>query len=313
MNILENEYVKSLGNLDEDGKKIIWNTCISGSQVKKLFYNMREVYTEKKTIQTEKIFSEKATQKMAMGKALEPVIRNLASEKWNLDIKYSPDTYALTANPFFTANIDGYREIPNGIEIIEIKNTEEKDIEKLYDFYKYQIQYYMFFFQAKSARLIALSNGWNLQQLEIEPDEELQKQIVDRCNALAKAIQEGVLDPEYFNEAPKEDAAEIHISYLQGTEFGEKLNKLNELKQSEDAIKEEIESLENDIKNTFAEENKKVVLATETCNYTLTVTERKGTVDYKALLKDYDIANDVVEKYRKDSTKVIKGVLTELI
>ena len=310
--MLQDEFVKSLGVLDEDGKKIIWNTCISGSQIKRMFYNMRSFLMEKKTVGVEQFFSDKANEKMEMGRIMEAVIRDTASKKWNLNIQYTPDTYALIANPMFTANIDGFIKHEDGsLEIIEIKNTEEEDIEKLYDYYKYQIQYYMWFFNAKSARLIALSNGWHLQQKLVERDEQLQHDILERANAISKALSTGELDERFFNTEVTEDAKGIEIKYMEG-EMEQKLDKLYDLK-NEVAEKEEIiKAWEQEIKDLYASETDKVILATGKCNYSLTTSERKGTINYKQYFADNEIDQDILESYRGKSTITVRGVFTKV-
>ena len=313
MSMLQDEFVKSLGKLDEDSKKIIWNTCISGSQIKRMFYNMRSFLTEKQTVGVEQYFSEKTNEKMEMGRIMEKVIRDTASKKWDLDIQYTPDTYALVQNPFFTANIDGYIvKADNSIEIVEIKNTEETDIEKLYDYYKYQIQYYMWFFNAKSARLIALSNGWHLQQLVVGRDEALIEEILNRANAIAKAIKTGELDERYFtNDIEEKDAKGIDIKYMEG-EMEQKLDKLFELK-NEVAEKEEIiKAWEQEIKDLYASDTDKVILSTSKCNYSLTTSERKGTINYKQYFVDKQIDTEELEAYRGKSTITVRGVFTKV-
>lgn len=311
--MLQDEFVKSLGKLDEDSKKIIWNTCISGSQIKRMFYNMRSFLMEKQTVGVEQYFSDKANEKMEMGRIMERVIRDTASKKWDLNIQYSPDTYALVQNPFFTANIDGYIvNADNSIEIVEIKNTEETDIEKLYDYYKYQIQYYMWFFNAKSARLIALSNGWHLQQLVVGRDEALIEEILNRANAIAKAIKTGELDERYFtNDVEEKDAKGIDIKYMEG-EMEQKLDKLFELK-NEVAEKEEIiKAWEQEIKDLYASDTDKVILSTSKCNYSLTTSERKGTINYKQYFVDKQIDTEELEAYRGKSTITVRGVFTKV-
>lgn len=311
--MLQDEFVQSLGNLDEEGKKIIWNTCISGSQIKRMFYNMKSFLMEKKTIGVEQIFSDKTNEKMEMGRIMEAVIRDTASKKWNLNIQYTPDTYALRTNPMFTANIDGFRRTEDGsLEIIEIKNTEEEDIEKLYDYYKYQIQYYMWFFNAKSARLIALSNGWHLQQLVVGRDEALIEEILNRANAIAKAIKTGELDERYFtNDIEEKDAKGIDIKYMEG-EMEQKLDKLFELK-NEVAEKEEIiKAWEQEIKDLYASDTDKVILSTSKCNYSLTTSERKGTINYKQYFVDKQIDTEELEAYRGKSTITVRGVFTKV-
>ena len=311
--MLEDDFVQRLGNLDEEGKKIIWNTCISGSQIKRMFYNMKSFLMEKQTIGVEQIFSDKTNEKMEMGRIMEAVIRDTASKKWDLNIQYTPDTYALKANPMFTANIDGFIKNADGsLEIVEIKNTEETDIEKLYDYYKYQIQYYMWFFNAKSARLIALSNGWHLQQFVVKPDEQLQFEILERANAICKAINTGELDEKYFGANIEEtDVKGVSIKYLEN-EMEEKLNKLYDLKQDIAAKEDEIKSLEQEIKDLYANETEKVILATGKCNYTLTVSERKGTVNYKQYLADHNIDSIELEEYRGATTTTVRGVFTKV-
>ena len=311
--MLEDDFVQSLGNLDEEGKKIIWNTCISGSQIKRMFYNMKSFLMEKQTLGVEQIFSDKANEKMEMGRIMEAVIRDTASKKWDLSIQYTPDTYALKANPMFTANIDGFIKNADGsLEIVEIKNTEETDIEKLYDYYKYQIQYYMWFFQAKSARLIALSNGWHLQQFVVKPDEQLQFEILERANAICKAIKTGELDEKYFGANVEEtDAKGVTIKYLED-EMEEKLDKLYDLKIDVASKEDEIKALEQEIKDLYASEDEKVILATGKCNYSLTTSQRKGTIDYKQYFADNEIDMSTLETYRGATTTTVRGVFTKV-
>lgn len=311
--VLQDAFVKSLGKLDEDSKKIIWNTCISGSQIKRMFYNMKSFLMEKQTVGVEQVFSDKANEKMEMGKVMERVIRDTASKKWDLNIQYSPDTYALVENPFFTANIDGFIKNADGsLEIVEIKNTEETDIEKLYDYYKYQIQYYMWFFNAKSARLIALSNGWHLQQLVVGRDEALIGEILNRANAICKAINTGELDEKYFGTNIEEtDAKGVTIKYLEN-EMEEKLDKLYDLKIDVAAKEDEIKVLEQEIKDLYASEAEKVILATGKCNYSLTTLQRKGTIDYKQYFADNEIDMSTLEEYRGATTTTVRGVFTKI-
>lgn len=310
--MLEGQFIKSLGNLDEGSKKIIWHTCISGSQIKRLFYNMKEVYTEKTSVAIDKVFSDRANAKMEVGRAIEPFIREMAKKKWNLDIEYSPETYALKANPMFTANIDGFIRTPNGLQIIEIKNTEETDIDKVYEYYKYQIQYYLWFFNAVSARLIILSNGWDLQQKEIARDEELQVEIVNRANALAKAINTGELDEKYFNPAIEEvNEKGVTIKYLED-EMEEKLNRLYDLKADVLIKENDIKALEQEIKDLYASEAEKVILATDRCSYSLTTSERKGTINYKQYFADKEIPMEELEDYRGETTTLVRGVFTKM-
>lgn len=311
--MLEDDFVQSLGNLDEEGKKIIWNTCISGSQIKRMFYNMKSFLMEKQTIGVEQIFSDKANEKMEMGRIMEAVIRDTASKKWDLNIQYTSDTYALKANPMFTANIDGFIKNADGsLEIVEIKNTEETDIERLYDYYKYQIQYYMWFFQAKSARLIALSNGWHLHQLEIKPDEQLQFDILDRANAICKAIKTGELEEKYFGlDDSNNESKGVTIKYLED-EMEEKLDKLYDLKMDVAAKEDEIKALEQEIKDLYASEDEKVILATGRCNYSLTTSQRKGTIDYKQYFADNEIDMSTLETYRGATTTTVRGVFTKV-
>ena len=311
--MLEDEYVKSLGKLDEMGKKVIWSTCISGSQIRKLFYNFKELYFEKTTITADKILSEKATEKMEMGKIMEGVIRERAKEKFHLDIQYTPDTYALKANPFFTANIDGYIKNENDeLEIIEIKNTEEMDIEKVYEYYKYQIQYYMWFFNAVKGRLIILSNGWKLQMKEVERDEALEFQIVERCNALCSMIKDQNTDNKFFNSEKEEETTDSVIKYLDNTEPAyEQLRQLVELKAKSKELEAEIEGLENELKE-YAQGDKKVILVSENNQYALTTIVKKGNIKYKEYFKDKGIAESELEQYRGENSTYVKGVLTTL-
>lgn len=267
---------------------------------------------EKQTIGVEQIFSDKANEKMEMGRFMEDVIRNLAKRKWGLDIQYTSDTYALKANPMFTANIDGFIKNADGsLEIVEIKNTEETDIERLYDYYKYQIQYYMWFFNAKSARLIALSNGWHLHQLEIKPDEQLQFDIVERANAICKAIKTGELEEKYFGlDESNNESKGVTIKYLED-EMEEKLDKLYDLKIDVAAKEDEIKALEQEIKDLYASEAEKVILATGRCNYSLTTSQRKGTIDYKQYFADNEIDMSTLEAYRGKTTTTVRGVFTK--
>lgn len=301
-----------LGFLGKDEKNIIWKTTISGSQIRKLFYNIKEVYNNKKTQVTNDIFSTVVEEKMKRGIMLEPIIRDMACKEFNLNIKYDPTTFAQREQPFCTANIDGYIENEDTtLDIVEIKNTTETDIEKSYEYYKYQIQYYIWFFRAKGAYLITLSNGWKLQKKYIEPDMTLIQQILDRILALYNALKKDEFDNVLFNENNNDTNKETELIYL--SDVAEKdLDKLGDLKMKIKELEEEANTLEKDIKDNFAEDNKSVTLATNRYAYKLTTITRKGSVKYKDLLKDKNISDEEIEKYRGEDITLIKGVLTTI-
>lgn len=306
------ENFSPLGLLDKQEKNIIWNTTISGSQIRKLFYNIKELYNDKKTQNINSINSVIVEEKMKRGIALEPLIREMAKKEFDLDIKYDPTTFAQVNQPFCTANIDGYIEHEDTtLDIVEIKNTTEMDIEKSYEYYKYQIQYYIWFFRANGAYLITLANGWKLQKKYIEPDMELIQQILDRILALYEALKNNKFDNKIFNENNDNNIKDSEVVYLESI-AEQNLNRLGDLKKTIETLEEEADILEKELKDNFAKEDKTVTLATNNYSYKLTTSVRKGNIKYKDLLKDKNISDEEAEKYRGENTIIVKGVLTSL-
>ena len=317
---------KTLGEIPYEDKKDIWANKMSGSQVKRVFTDLENLYKEKvgekEPVNLNNIPG--LAERLEMGNFMEPVIIKRAMEVHGLDIKIDKSTFESTNDEWFTANIDGYigKDINNVEEIIEVKNTTVEDNAKLLDSYKYQIAYYMWFFNAKRAKLIALRNGFELVVINVDRNETFEKQMLEKLEEFKMNVDLGLAPSVQTESEIKENGKNVVIS---DEESLEKLNKetlesfekLSEVNNQLSVLKKEKTSLEKVIKKDLEEYNK-VEINYNGYIFQKNVINRKGSVDYNKLLAELGAKYDFdylaeVEKFRKPQTKSISLKVKEVI
>ncbi len=296
--------IKNLGVLTLEQKQEIWKNKMSGSQVKKTLQNPQEQYLIK-TGQKEMIDLSKTRAKrwLDMGNYMEPVIIEMAKGSLELDIKTDKSTFEKVEDDFFTANIDGYiGESPEAIEtIIEIKNLSKGDVNEMLSNYLNQIDYYMWFFGAKNAKLIALIAGNDLKVIDIERDEAREAAMLAKLKDFQMNLNMGI-EPSVVETSNKIDGDEA--KELLGP--GVPLERFSEVKKELKALKEEEKSLINDIKVAFKQYDKAEVID-GLFTVTKTNSVRKGGIDKDAMIeflieKTGDDYIKLSDKFRKNDT-----------
>lgn len=166
----KNENIVDLGIIDDEQKyKSCWlPLSISGSKVNRMFKEPLKLFNETVT-GTRPKFSTATIEKLESGKVMEPIIIDFAKKQLGFDIVVDKRTFKIKDQELY-ANIDGIS--PDGDIIYEIKNTEEKDIKKVFERYKWQMVYYCRFFKATKAVLIAYISGCKLRTYEYKPTDE---------------------------------------------------------------------------------------------------------------------------------------------
>lgn len=318
---------KTLGETTLEQKQDIWTNRMSGSQVKRVFSDALNLYKEKigekEPIDLSKT---KVAERLEMGNIMEPIIVERAKDIFGLDIKVDKDTFESTDDEWFTANIDGYigTDINNISEIIEIKNTTETNNEKLVSRYRLQIAYYMWFFNAKSAKLIALKNGHELEAIHIARDEEFELEMLNKLHNFKDAIVLGIPPTTQTKEEIEEKGRNIELTEetikVEMKDSQEILNTFEELKEVNGEIKElkdKKETYEKILKKSSLMDFNKVEVTSGINKYQKLVSERKGAVDYGKMLAalgakyGFDYLAEL-EKYRKKGSTTITFKITEV-
>lgn len=308
----------TLGQLTHEQKQNIWTNKMSGSQVKRVFNDAYNLWMEK-TGQAEAIDLSKtgAKEALEMGNIMEDVILNRAIEVHGWDIKVDKDTFESNVNPWFTANIDGYigADINNVETIIEIKNTTCDDPNELLNRYYLQVAYYMWFFNAKDAKLVYLVNGQKLKFIPIIRDMEFEKEMIATLESFRDSI---VLGMSPAIPESEEEAEKILTLEEENVEFEVKTNfeRLAEVRAQLKELKETEEAILEGLKNKFSD-YKKVTFQSGVMVYEKTTTQRAGNVDYPALLLylagqyNFDFKG-MQESFRKGSSETTTFRIKEI-
>lgn len=153
-------------------KKAIWAELnLSGSKFKNWCLKPEEFVLNKETV-----FPEFMREKIDFGNKLEDFIFDTAkNSKKKYNFIKDKNTYQHDTYNFCYANVDGFFLSDNEKGILEIKNTETTNIDKLIDTYKYQVLYYCWFFGLKKVMFAFLINGCRFRTAEFSfSDEDIQ-------------------------------------------------------------------------------------------------------------------------------------------
>lgn len=290
--------ISSLGVLDHEEKEAYWSSTLSGSKMISLLrdpFNLLMNYLDKNQI----VFTEQQQEKMRAGTDLEEYVRQRWVERYSPNPSIIGDTIKSTFTKKFegyefTANIDGW--------LLEIKCSEEIDIEKVAKFYMPQIQYYMWFFDVDLWHLALFSNGWELQTKVIQRDNDYIGNMVDLMLQFMEAYTTKnrlfVFDNPFAKEEDPnkitlgKDDIDINLSAMIGELF--------EAKEMVDKYEAVIGNIKQKLFDRF--ENQSVKISLDYGSVSLSNSEVKGTIDYKTLVKEKlkDLPEEEIERYRKD-------------
>lgn len=308
--------IKSLGVLSKEQKQEIWKNKMSGSQVKRVKSDTRNLFLEKTGQKEIKDLGAiaKVAHYLDAGNYMEPVIidmvRNLRDDL--KDIKTTKETFVDANDDWYTANIDGYigEDINNIDYIIEIKNTTEESNEGILAKYEGQVRYYSKIMDAKKgAFLIALVRGHDLRIIPLMRDEELETKMFDEIESFRQNVELGI-EPEL------EEMSKIKLDDDAGDKISRKETfiELAKIKEEISGLKDREKELVDSLKSTYDEDFE---IRLDGFKFTKSTTQRKGSIDnnkliaHLACLAGVDYAN-VVELFRKPSIETTQLRVTEV-
>ena len=218
--------------------------------------------------------------------------------------------------PFFMASLDGYSK-KCGV-IVEIKNIYSKSEKNWQDWkqnglnaeyptkfgYKYQVQWQLMVTQAKKAIIVAHHSTdpveidpKNILIFPIEPDPKIQAELkkigyeVKDIMLNNKTVEPGPGDKVVIE--PTHDVNELISIYRKYEgEYDELSEKLEKIK----AIRSQVIGF---LDSMLLDEN---ITRVSTDEFLLTKSFREGCIDWKRLIADKVISEEVLEQYRKPAT-----------
>lgn len=144
------------------------------------------------------------------GTLIEPVIRELAKDKFGLDLQ-GPRKLSDPSRPYVRASLDDVAIGMDGPEVIEFKSVGRYGGQHYADgqhpmWHECQVQFYLSLLGAKHGRLIALFGVDDLEQYPIEADTELQAMIFDAVDRFWESVKSGT--------PPEPDSSESYTKFL---------------------------------------------------------------------------------------------------
>lgn len=260
------------------------------------------------TKQIADVLSETSRQKVEMGKIMEPIIKDLCEKAFGVNLTVDKKRYCHDELPRFTIEFDAL-DYENRV-IYEFKNTE-KDEKAILQTYYPQVQFAMYIKNWNKARICFLRNGWDLNYIDVERDENFIEHMVEVGKYYI-----GCLDNRIEPDLEYIDSIADKINFYRGEE-----NTLKGVGVTLDLTQDEVDLLYQwkDIKSQidaleFEEQKIKGILSQKygkysdsSISYTNVETIREGGINIKELLKDHPEID--VRKYLKDDTKFTRQML----
>ncbi|MFR5264561.1 YqaJ viral recombinase family protein [Clostridium sp.] len=204
---------------------------------------------------------------------------------------------------FMVANID--RRVVGENAVLECKTAnqylaKEWEGDEIPASYLCQVQHYLAVTGAEKGYIAVLIGGQKFMWKEVQRDEELIEIIINAEkefwtlveNRTPPALDGSSAAEKYLNERYKETDKEKTVALT--SDYKDKIENLNTLKEQEKAIKEQIKEIENNIKLQMEEAEKAYVSTYEIAWKTVT----SNRVDSKLLKAEY---SDIYEKVCKPS------------
>lgn len=260
------------------------------------------------TKQISETLSETSRQKVEMGKIMEPIIKDLSEKAFNVNLTVDKRRFCHDELPRFTIEFDAI-DYKNRV-VYEFKNTE-KDEKAILQTYYAQVQFAMYIINFKKARICFLRNGWDLNYIDIERDDNFIEHMVEAGKYYIECLDNRIEpDLEYI------DSIADKINFYRG-----EANTLKGVGESLDLTQEEIDLLYQwkDIKSQidlleYEEQKIKGILSEKygkysdsSISYSNVETIREGGINIKELLKDHPEID--IRPYQKDDTKFSRQVL----
>lgn len=255
-------------------------------------------------------FTESSMQKINMGHLMEPVIKKAVEERIGKELTLDKNRYMHDDYDFLTIEFDALDK-EEGI-VYEFKNTEH-DEAHIRNMYYPQVQSAMAITGYNKARICFLRNGWNLQMIDIERDENFIEHMIkvgqyyitcvrDMMPPDEDHIADLVAPIEFFQTEEPEDIPDIDLDAEDRKlliEWAETKTQLAELKQQESALR-----------GHFADKYGRY--ADPYVTFTNKSYKRQGGFDMERLMYDYpDIDFEQYRKpgssYQRQTVRIIGG------
>lgn len=260
------------------------------------------------TKQITETMTETSRRKVEMGKIMEPIIKDLCEKAFNVVLTIDKERYCHDELPRFTIEFDAL-DYENHV-IYEFKNTE-KDEKSIRQSYYAQVQFAMFIRNWHKARICFLRNGWDLNYIDIDRDDNFIEHMVEVGKYYIECL-DNLIEPdlEYIDSiADKINFYRGEANTLKGVGVSLDLTQddIDLLYQWKD-IKSQIDLLEYEeqkIKGILSEKYGKY--SDSAISYSNVETIREGGINIKELLKDHPEID--IRQYQKDDTKFARQVL----
>jgi predicted phage-related endonuclease len=255
-------------------------------------------------------FTESSMQKINMGHLMEPVIKKAVEARIGKELTLDKNRYMHDDYDFMTIEFDALDK-EEGI-VYEFKNTEH-DEAHIRNMYYPQVQSAMAITGYNKARICFLRNGWNLQMIDIERDENFIEHMIkvgeyyitcvrDMMPPDEDYIAELVAPIEFFQTEEPEEIPDIDLDAEDRKlliEWAETKTQLAELKQQESALR-----------GHFADKYGRY--ADQYVTFTNKAYKRQGGFDMERLMYDYpDIDFEQYRKpgssYQRQTVRIIGG------
>lgn len=314
--------IKLLGNLTKEQKEQTWKESISGSQAWMLINEPYNLIRDKLGIErihpSKYDFLNSERMKLigdnakAQGTFYEPMVMeelkqhepNYSYVDWTfekLNEEFSP--MRVTATPDFFDLTNPYQVELEFSKFGDIKcSTSAHNAEEMSKRYYWQLLHNAYVLNCLESELVAkneITKPIERYKFTFTPEQlkEYENYLIEFC----KNVREGNVEAYDSMYQPVKLTKDIEKDTLIANE--EQTIKLETLlaKQEElKALEEEVKALQAEWKQNF--ENAMIVFNDRV--FTITTTERAGSVDYAKLVKDLNIPKETLETYRKASSKV---------
>lgn len=234
---------------------------------------------------------EEANEKMLEGKFLEKEALKLYNDKYNTN--FEPVCVINSKYPWMFTSLDGYDK--NRKEILEIKSGEatyDKAIEgHIAAYYIDQGQHHICVSESKFCHYLAYRPDKTPIELFIGINESRIEEIKQKSKEFYDMLLNNICPEEDFLERTEKDANE------QATKWSLVKTKAEEYLKKEKEERLKLFDFTDDGNCIFPEANVKVQRIT-----------KPGVFDYERLLKDFNITEDILERYRKSEISYLQAV-----
>jgi predicted phage-related endonuclease len=252
--------------------------------------------------------TETSRQKVEMGKVMEPIIKDLVEKNLGINLTVDKKRYAHDELSRFTIEFDAI-DYENRV-VYEFKNTERNEKEILETYYS-QVQFAMYIINFKKARICYLRNGWDLNYIDVERDDNFIKYMVEvgkyYIDCLDNLIEpdleyiDSVVDNINFYRGEKNTLKGVGVNLDLTQDDVDLLYQWKDIKSQIDLLEFE----EQKIKGMLSEKYGKY--SDSSISYSNVETIRDGGINIKELLKDHPEID--VRQYYKGDTKFSRQVL----